>query len=144
MNRLACALRILAGGLFVVAGALKALDPASFAADIDHYHLLPYFALAPLALYLPWLEIVCGLAVIASCGFRRSALILLLALAVVFTGAIVSAMIRGLDISCGCFGAASAMPLSYALVRNVVLLAVLGWLLRVECRRARPAAPGAG
>jgi putative oxidoreductase len=144
MNRLACMLRILAGGLFVVAGALKAFNPANFAADIDHYHLLPYFALAPLALYLPWLEIICGLAVIASCAFRRSALVLLFALTVVFTGAVVSAMIRGLDISCGCFGAGSAMPLSYALIRNVILLAMLGWLLRVECQRAKPDVSNAG
>lgn len=144
MNRLACVLRIFVGALFVAAGVLKALDPANFAADIDHYRLLPYFALAPLALYLPWLEIVCGCAVIASCRFRRSALILLLAMIIIFTGAVVSALMRHLDITCGCFGAASALPLSFALVRNVVLLALLGWLLRLEGRRAKPAAPGAG
>ena len=135
MKRLTILLRFLAGGLFIVAGALKALDPAGFALDIDHYHLLPYYALAPLALYLPWLEIVCGVAVIAWPGFRRGALVLLLALMFVFTAAIISAMARHLDISCGCFGAATALPLSYALARNVVLGGLILWLLRGENRR---------
>ena len=131
MNRLVHALRFLTGGLFAVAGALKALDPARFAADIDHYRLLPYFAVAPLALYFPWLEIVCGLAMITGAA-RRSALLLLFALIVVFTAAVAAAWARGLDITCGCFGAASAVPLSLALVRNAVLGIVLFFLIRID------------
>lgn len=131
MNRLACLLRFFCGGLFVVAGVLKALNPAQFAADIDHYHLLPYFAVAPLALYLPWLEVICGFAAMAGAA-RRSALALLLGLTIVFTVAVASAWMRGLDITCGCFGAASAVPLSLALVRDVILCAILFWLVRRE------------
>ncbi|HTB79917.1 MAG TPA: MauE/DoxX family redox-associated membrane protein [Opitutaceae bacterium] len=137
MNRLACLLRFLCGGLFVIAGALKALDPAHFAADIDHYHLLPYFAVAPLALYLPWLEMICGFATMAGAA-RRGALVLLLGLTVVFTLAVASAWLRGLDITCGCFGAASAVPLSFALVRNIVFGVVLLWLVRREGRPVPP------
>jgi uncharacterized membrane protein YphA (DoxX/SURF4 family) len=133
MNRLTCILRLLAGGVFLVAGVLKVLDPARFAADIDHFRLLPYFAVAPLALYLPWLEIICGLAVFVK-RWRRSALVLLLALTIVFIAAITSAWRRGLDIRCGCFGAASTAPLAYDLVFDVVLGGVLFWLWRVEGR----------
>jgi putative oxidoreductase len=137
MNRLTCLLRLLAGGIFLVAGALKVLDPAHFAADIDHFRLLPYFAVAPLALYLPWLEIICGLALFVSAS-RRSALVLLLALIVVFIAAITSAWLRGLDIRCGCFGAASTAPLAYDLVFDLVLGGVLFWLWRVENRPQLP------
>jgi putative oxidoreductase len=133
MNRLTCILRLLVGGIFLVAGVLKMLDPAHFAADIDHFRLLPYFAVAPLALYVPWLEIICGLAVFVSAS-RRSALVLLLALTVVFIAAIASAWMRGLDIRCGCFGAASTAPLAYDLVFDVILGGVLFWLWRVEGR----------
>ncbi len=140
MNGLRRILRLLAGGVFLVAGGLKVLDPARFAADIDHFRLLPYFAVAPLALYLPWLEIICGLAVFAG-AWRRSALVLLLALTVVFIAAITSAWMRGLDIRCGCFGAASTAPLAYDLVFDVVLGGVLLWLLRAE---GRPCLPPAG
>jgi putative oxidoreductase len=133
MNWLTRILRLLAGGVFLVAGVLKVLDPAHFAAAIDHFRLLPYFAVAPLALYLPWLEIVCGLAVFAGAA-RRSALVLLFAMTVVFIAAIASAWMRGLDIRCGCFGAASTAPLTYDLVFDVVLGGVLFWLLLVEGR----------
>jgi putative oxidoreductase len=137
MNRLTCLLRFLAGGIFVVAGVLKVLDPARFAADIDHFRLLRYFAVAPLALYLPWLEIICGLAVFVR-AWRRSALLLLLALTIVFIAAITSAWMRGLDIRCGCFGAASTAPLAFDLVFDLVLGGVLVWLLRVESRPESP------
>jgi uncharacterized membrane protein YphA (DoxX/SURF4 family) len=137
MNWLTRILRLLAGGVFLVAGVLKVLDPAHFAADIDHFRLLPYFAVAPLALYLPWLEIVCGLAVFVGAA-RRSALVLLLAMTVVFIAAITSAWMRGLDIRCGCFGAASTAPLAYDLVFDIVLGGVLFWLVRVEGRPGSP------
>jgi uncharacterized membrane protein YphA (DoxX/SURF4 family) len=133
MNWLTRILRLLAGGVFLVAGVLKVLDPAHFAADIDHFRLLPYFAVAPLALYLPWLEIVCGLAVFLGAA-RRSALVLLLAMTVVFIAAIASAWMRGLDIRCGCFGAASTAPLAYDLAFDVVLGGVLFWLWLMEGR----------
>ncbi|HXB03061.1 MAG TPA: MauE/DoxX family redox-associated membrane protein [Opitutaceae bacterium] len=137
MNGLTRILRFLAGGIFLVAGVLKVLDPARFAADIDHFRLLRYFAVAPLALYLPWLEIICGLAVFVG-AWRRSALLLLLALTIVFIAAITSAWMRGLDIRCGCFGAASTAPLAFDLVFDLVLGGVLVWLLRVESRPESP------
>jgi putative oxidoreductase len=137
MNGFTLMLRLLMGGVFLVAGVLKVLDPAHFAADIDHYRLLSYFAVAPLALYLPWLEIICGLAVITGAA-RRSALVLLLAMTVVFIAAIASAWMRGLDIRCGCFGAASTAPLAYDLAFDVVLCGVLAWLLRTEGRPGLP------
>jgi uncharacterized membrane protein YphA (DoxX/SURF4 family) len=140
MNRLTGVLRLLAGGVFFVAGVLKVLDPARFAADIDHFRLLPYFMVAPLALYLPWLEIICGLAVFTGAA-RRSALGLLLVMTVVFIAAIASAWMRGLDIRCGCFGAASTAPLAYDLAFDVVLCGVLFWLLRVERRPESPPPP---
>jgi len=144
MKGIACGLRVLMGGVYLVAGALKALDPAHFAADIDHYHLLPYFAVAPLALYLPWLEIICGLAVVAGAS-RRGALVILFALTVLFIAAIASAWMRGLDIHCGCFGAASQGPLAYDLAFDLVLFGGLVWLLRTEGRPAsRPQSNGGG
>jgi len=55
---------------------------------------------------LPWLEIFCGVALIF--GFLyRGGLSLLTALTVVFIGATIAAKMRGLDITCGCFGHAS-------------------------------------
>jgi putative oxidoreductase len=97
---------LIVGGIFIYAGVIKVLDPVQFANDIDNYKTLPWFVSVRLALYLPWLEIFCGLAVI----FRflyRGGLSILTALIAVFIGATVAAKMRGLDITCGCFGHAS-------------------------------------
>ncbi|MFA5264878.1 MAG: MauE/DoxX family redox-associated membrane protein [Opitutaceae bacterium] len=128
-------LRFLLGAVFCYAGVAKALNPAQFTIDIDHYRLLPYVALVPLALYLPWLEIVAGAGVILGPA-RRGALLVLLALNIGFTLAIGSALARGLDITCGCFGAALSMPLSLSLGRNLLLGAASLWLLYDEKRAA--------
>src|SRR6266704_5932826 len=99
-------LDLIVGGIFIYAGAIKALDPVLFANDIDNYKTLPWFISVRLAFYLPWLEMFCGLALIA----RRlyfGGLSILTALVSLFIVATVVDKIRGLDISCGCFGHAS-------------------------------------
>lgn len=93
-------------GIFIYAGALKAYDPIQFASDIDNYKILPWPVSVALAFYLPWLEIFCALGLV----FRflyRGALSVLSASIVVFTLATIAAKVRGLDITCGCFGHAS-------------------------------------
>jgi hypothetical protein len=97
---------LVVGGIFIYAGVIKALDPVQFANDIDNYKMLPWFVSVRLALYLPWLEIFCGLAVIFRV-FYAGALSILTALIAVFIGATIFAKMRGLDITCGCFGHAS-------------------------------------
>jgi putative oxidoreductase len=93
-------------GVFIYAGALKVFDPVQFASDINNYKILPWPVSVALAFYLPWLEIFCALGVV----FRflyRGALSILTASIVVFTLATIAAKVRGLDITCGCFGHAS-------------------------------------
>lgn len=93
-------------GIFIYAGAIKALDPVQFANDIDNYKILPWPVSVGLAFYLPWLEIFCGFALIVR-ALYRGALSILTALILVFTLATIAAKVRGLDITCGCFGHAS-------------------------------------
>jgi putative oxidoreductase len=93
-------------GTFIYAGALKAFDPVQFASDIDNYKILPWPISVALAFYLPWLEIFCALGLIFR-FFYRGALSLLIVLIVTFTLATIAAKVRGLDITCGCFGHAS-------------------------------------
>lgn len=94
------------GGVFVYAGALKAFDPIRFAGDIDNYKILPWTISVGLAFYLPWLEIFCGLALVAR-RLYLGGLSILTALVSIFMIATIAAKIRGLDITCGCFGHAS-------------------------------------
>jgi len=91
------------GGLFIYAGATKVFDPLGFANDIDNYKILPWAIGVRLAFYLPWLEILCGLALITRCLYL-GALLILTALTSIFIIASIVAKARGIDITCGCFG----------------------------------------
>ena len=117
---------LLVGGIFIYAGVLKMLDPVQFGLDIDNYKTLPWVVSVRLAFYLPWLEIFCGLALIFHFLYRGG-LSILTALTLVFIGATVAAKMRGLDITCGCFGHASqnwSFPQHMA-VDLAILIAVL-------------------
>ena len=122
---------LIIAGIFIYAGAIKVLDPVQFANDIDNYKILPWTIAVGLAFYLPWLEIFCGLALI----LRRlylGGLSILTVLVAVFLVATVAAKVRGLDITCGCFGHASQnwnFPAHLA-----VDLAILGALLALSFR----------
>jgi putative oxidoreductase len=122
-------LTLIIGALFIYAGAIKALDPIGFANDIDNYKILPWFVGVRLAFYLPWLEILCGLALIIHRLYFGGLLILAM-LTSVFIVASIVAKVRGLDITCGCFGHASKY-LSFAghLALDFVLFAALVLLL---------------
>ena len=122
-------------GVFIYAGALKAFDPVQFASDIDNYKLLPWSVSVALAFYLPWLEIFCALGLV----FRflyRGALTILTASIVVFTLATIAAKVRGLDITCGCFGHASqnwSFP-SHLATNLAILAALLALLFKATSR----------
>jgi putative oxidoreductase len=126
-------LEIIIAAVFIYAGALKALDPAGFANDIDNYKILPWAISVRLAFYLPWLEIFCGVALITR-RFHFGALAVLTSLMSIFIIASLVAKARGLDISCGCFGHASKnwsftthLVLDIGLLAGLVLLARDSW-----------------
>ncbi|HEY4299362.1 MAG TPA: MauE/DoxX family redox-associated membrane protein [Candidatus Didemnitutus sp.] len=121
-------LRLVLGAVFVWAAVTKIADPRLFVAEVSHFHLLPYPMAVALGIYLPWLELVCGLA--TAFGWRlRAALGLILALTCVFLVALGSAWWRHLDISCGCFGSEERGSLGWDLARDGTLAVVAGFLL---------------
>jgi hypothetical protein len=116
---------VLIGGLFIYAGVIKAMDPIGFANDIDNYKTLPWAIGVRLAFYLPWLEILCGVALIVR-RLYLGGVALLTALASVFIIASVVAKARGIDITCGCFGhAGKNLSFTWHLVLDFVILAGL-------------------
>ena len=128
------ALAVLAGAVFVYAGALKVRDPLQFASDLNNYRIIPWPVGVRLAFYLPWLEILCGLALIFHRVFA-GALTITGTLMLTFIGATIWAKIQGIDVACGCFGTASSnLTLTWHLVLNSSILAVLIflWLTRVR------------
>ena len=95
-------IRLLLGAVFLVASADKLGSPDTFADSIMNYRMMPREAALAVATILPWLEIVCGFGVMFGVRLRASSTLILLML-LLFTVAVTSAVIRNLDISCGCF-----------------------------------------
>jgi putative oxidoreductase len=130
-------LDLIVAGIFIYAGALKALDPLRFANDIDNYKILPWAIGVRLAFYLPWLEIFCGVALIAR-RLYLGGVSILAALTSVFIIATIAAKVRGLDITCGCFGHASKnWSITAHLALDLLLLGALLFLLRVFSNQRR-------
>ena len=132
----------LAIGVLLLASSLAKLgDLPAFATQIGHYHLVPLAAVNLMAMTLPWIELVAGLALVV--GVRpRSAAWIALAMMLVFTVAIGTAMARGLDFECGCVGTADATRVgAVKLLENLLFtaLAAVG-SLAPAARRAEAAA----
>ena len=112
------------GLLFVGACLHKIADPQSFALDIATYDILPLNLINLTSIALPWIELAAGTMLLA--GWRvRTASLLIAGMMVVFLGALVIALARGLDMSCGCFASQGAQedPMSY-----LTILRDLWWL----------------
>jgi putative oxidoreductase len=122
---LALAARLYVGLIFVTAAWHKLIEPGSFAIDIATYQILPLALVNPMAIVLPWVEIVAGLMLIV--GFRtRAAAALIAGMMLMFTVAIAIALGKGLDMSCGCFASQGAAedPISWRTITRDA-----GWLL---------------
>jgi len=126
--------RLALGGVFLFASWDKILHPEAFAKAVDHYHLVPYSLLHPFTHGLPILEAVVGLGLVLGIG-RRGAALLAVLLDIMFMAAITSALMRGLDISCGCFhtDGGHAVGLSLLARDAVFLLLALPPLLLPDC-----------
>jgi len=98
--------RVILGGIFIYAAAGKILYPSDFSEAIANYQIVPVKATNFIAIILPWTELVAGLLLFNGFKTQSSNLILFLCLCIFSFGAF-SALIRGLDVNCGCFTEAS-------------------------------------
>jgi uncharacterized membrane protein YphA (DoxX/SURF4 family) len=115
-------LRLVVGIIFLYAGFAKIVDPPGFAQALYNYRLLPAWTINPLAIILPWLELVVGGSLVFGIWTLGGGVMASLLLTV-FAGALGVNLIRGLDISCGCFGTATASPITWLhLAGDLVLL----------------------
>jgi uncharacterized membrane protein YphA (DoxX/SURF4 family) len=127
-KRLVWIFRLIVGTAFVVAGALKIADPAKFAVDVSHYRLMPPGLLNLVAILVPWIEFTTGMFVLAGIWLRAAALVIT-SLTGIFFCLIVSALARGLNIECGCFGTLGGKHVGLVnLAIDAVLFALAAWL----------------
>ena len=99
--------QILLGVVFVVAALPKIADPPAFAHMIYNYRMLPGPLVNGAGLFLPWFELLSGVALVLGL-WRRTATAAIGGLLVVFIAAISFNLVRGNPIDCGCFDVAAA------------------------------------
>lgn len=122
--RVVLAVSVAMAGIFIYAAIDKIRDPLQFADSVAAFGILPAVFVSLLALALPPFEIACGLLMLAPRTRRIGALAITLLSAIFFT-ALASALLRGLTLDCGCFGAgAPSRPRMWLeLVLDMVLFA---------------------
>ena len=127
--RLTLACRIVLGLVFIGAALPKLADPPGFAKALWAYELFPSWSLNPLALGLPWLELICGLALCLGL-WLRAATTWVAALLLAFCLALAINLVRHHPVDCGCFGGAAPKTAAERLVdMRWSLLRDLGLLL---------------
>ena len=93
---------LLLGCTFAYSSYHKILDPPDFAKIVYNYKIVPGELINLVAIYMPWFELVAGLAVITGIGRRGGAFGLGLICAV-FIVALSYNLYRGHPTICGCF-----------------------------------------
>lgn len=125
--------RLITGGVWIVAGALKLPDPAGSVRAVRAYELLPESIVPTVGHALPVVEVVLGVCLVLGLLTRTMGVLSSL-LFVAFIVGISAAWARGLSIDCGCFGgggeiadATSKYP--WEIARDVGLLLLSAWLV---------------
>ena len=121
IGRILFACRVVLGALFVWAAITKLPDMAAFAQDVANYRVVPAIAVPFVASAVVGIELLAGLALISG-RMVRPAAVVIAGLLAVFTVFLTQALLRGIDLRCGCFGG-NERASWWTVTRDVVMLA---------------------
>lgn len=109
-------------------GVPPVTGPQTFALSVKSYQILPEALVSPAAFTIAWIEAICAILILTGLWTRAAAMTLALAV-IAFTLGVVSVILRGIDITCGCFGKFKFIcsgPVSWCKVgENSIFLAAL-------------------
>ena len=130
--------RFLLAFVFLSAALPKLVARADFQEAVANYALLPERFVAPVARLLPPLELVVAVALFAGLALRAVGL-LVAALLLLFSTAVVVNLARGREIDCGCSHSVAPRRIGWRIVAADVALAAIAVLVALRS----PAAAGA-
>ena len=114
--------------LFIYGGGLKLMDPKAFAAALSHYDLIPEMLLPVVAVVLPALEVVAGMALLFN---LPGGLTVITGLLVLFVAVLGYGILTDLNVDCGCFGPEEIegqQSLRQAFIRDLFLIGAASFL----------------
>jgi len=115
------ATRVALGALFLWAAVTKLPDMTGFAQDVANYRIVPVLLVPYVAAAVVGVELLAGLALVSGVMARPAALAVA-GLLVAFVALLAQALLRGIDLRCGCFGGDE--PASWwTVARDVAMLA---------------------
>ena len=121
MVRALTACRIVLGALFIWAAVAKLPDMAGFAQDVANYRIVPAALVPFVASAVVGIELLGGIALVAGV-MERAAAAVIACLLVAFIAFLSQALLRGIDLRCGCFGGDE--PASWwTVARDLLMLA---------------------
>jgi len=124
--------RLLLGFVFIYAAVEKIADPEGFAVSISNYRILPTALINIFAVAFPWIELISGILIIYGVCVKENSFIIG-SLMLIFTVMVLVAVLRGLDIDCGCFGTGDASKVGLTkIIENIVLIVVSINLFKVS------------
>jgi uncharacterized membrane protein YphA (DoxX/SURF4 family) len=127
VTALVALVRVGLGFVFLIAAATKLPDMAAFAESVANYRLVPPPLVPAAAAAVIGLEIVAGALLVAGRHARAAALVAAVLLAA-FAAGLASALLRGIDLRCGCFGGQESATW-LTVLRDLALLAAAALVL---------------
>lgn len=124
-------MRLILGAFFIFSSIDKIIDPETFAQSIENYRFFPIEVVNLISIILPWMEFVVGLLLFLGVQVRENSFIINLLL-ISFNILIIIALMRGLDIDCGCFGSAYTQKIGFTKLAENFLLLFFGILLQIH------------
>ena len=116
--------RLLLGSIFIYASYHKILAPEDFAKIVYGYDLFPSETINLIAIIIPFIELISGVALIVGI-YTRPAAIIIIGMLTAFILAISINIIRGHEFDCGCFSSDTFQAANSAwqtLGRDIILI----------------------
>ena len=122
-------MRLVLGAIFSFSAWSKIMAPQALADAIVGFEIIPEGIALEAAMMLIWLELICGTFMILGL-WARATVIVITVMLTLFEVGLISVVVRGIDVDCGCFGQFSEMRVGWSTIfRNLIQLLFCALLL---------------
>ena len=122
-------MRMVLGCVFSFSAWSKIMAPQALADAIVGFDIIPESIALEAAIMLIWLELICGTFMLLGL-WARATVIVITGMLTLFEIGLISVVVRGIEVNCGCFGQFSEMQVGWnTIIRNLVQLVFCALLL---------------